>query len=270
MTEILVNTVAYDWFTVVSNDDDFYSYWRDKQKGLECGDMSTGERWLKRFDGDVMRTGIGSLFVGSRREPVGYLHVAVITGWLADMLKTAVVESLDIHNAWLTRVDIQATVKKGEFDMFGALVRLEKNRKRPELHGDRENGRTIYIGSRRSERFARLYEKLAGKDRYLRLEFQFSGQQARSYGRSLRQETITPEASFRGAVQQIKDSVIEAMYLPIVEGYDPQLPRVAQVETKTDSWLCDTVYPVVMRRLMAHDGAPRVRELFGGLLNEHV
>lgn len=259
MADITIGAVAYDWFTVVSNDDAFYHWWLKMTDGAEV----TPQRWLNRFDGHAASWQEGTLFVGSRKEPVGFMHVAVMTGSLANKMRYEVKESLDLHSAWLSRVDIQMTLPQDGLDLVALFNRLEDGRKRPEILGDRNNGRTVYIGSRKSERFCRVYQKFGdGREKLLRCEFQFGGKQARSYGNALRQGTITPEGSFKGALQQTKDRILMDKYLVKLDGFDPQLPRVVRAETKTDVWLQDVVYPVLMRRLFAHDCPPSLRMLY--------
>lgn len=270
MTSFLTDAIAYDWLTIVGDNVDFYRHWQSAQKGHELP-IRDGQRWLNRFDGTVVETERGSLFVGSMSQPVGHLFAAIITGSLADSYGRdgKLPDTLDMHGAWLTRVDLQLTLPHKDLPLISLFLRLEKAGKKPEIMGDEENGRSIYVGSQKSERRCNIYQKFSEpgenkkRETFLRVEFRFKGQQARSYGISLRSGTITPEASFLGALRQLGDKYLTAMYDR--PGIDSQLPRVAKAETNTDKWLAETVYPVVLRRLHSHDCSTRVREIYGGI-----
>jgi hypothetical protein len=81
----------------------------------------------------------------------------------------------DFDNWYCTRFDIQRTVKKPEWVDLPKLHKL-LGRKGTSLISSEEND-TLYIGSRASDKFVRLYEKMFD-EMYLRLEYELKGKRA--------------------------------------------------------------------------------------------
>ncbi len=81
----------------------------------------------------------------------------------------------DFDGWYCTRIDVQRTVKKPEWVDLPKLHKL-LGKKGTSLISSEEND-TLYIGSRTSNKFTRLYEKLFD-EMYLRLEFELKGKRA--------------------------------------------------------------------------------------------
>ena len=79
---------------------------------------------------------------------------------------------MDYSKWYCTRIDIQRTIKKPEWVDLPKLHKLI-GKKGASLISSEEND-TLYLGSRSSDKFTRLYEKMFD-EMYLRLEFELKG-----------------------------------------------------------------------------------------------
>lgn len=113
-------------------------------------------------------------FIGQGEQAQKHHVVAGVSGNLANRL----LKSLTGLTYWYaTRLDIQVTIYCPD-DMVLADVRNRCKTDNTTLIESKENA-TLYLGSRRSELFTRLYEKPI-IDKYLRLEFELKGCRART------------------------------------------------------------------------------------------
>lgn len=98
---------------------------------------------------------------------------------------------LSLDGWYCTRIDLQRTIKTPiAEDESLRLVRNECNTKKTSLIESEEND-TLYLGSRTSDKFTRLYEKVLDET-YLRLEFELKGYRSRATWDALRQKE-TPD-----------------------------------------------------------------------------
>jgi hypothetical protein len=113
-----------------------------------------------------------SFFIGMGEQNKKRHAVCHASGYLAHTMHPVF---LEWENWYSTRIDIQRTVKKPEWvDLHGLYTHLGKNG--VSLISSEEND-TLYIGSRTSDKFIRLYEKMYD-EMYLRLEFELKGSRA--------------------------------------------------------------------------------------------
>ncbi|GAH01447.1 unnamed protein product, partial [marine sediment metagenome] len=85
-----------------------------------------------------------------------------------------------LENWYATRIDLQITIDACVMgDDSLSMLRDDCATKNTTLIESIEND-TLYLGSRSSEVFLRLYEKILENKKYLRLEFELKGQRART------------------------------------------------------------------------------------------
>ncbi len=113
-----------------------------------------------------------SFFIGMGEQAKKRHAIMQASGYLAHTMYPVF---RDFHGWYCTRFDIQRTVKKPEWCNLPKLHKL-LGKKGTSLISSEEND-TIYIGSRSSDKFIRLYEKLFD-EMYLRLEFELKGKRA--------------------------------------------------------------------------------------------
>lgn len=112
-------------------------------------------------------------FIGSGLQDKRQHHVVHASGSLAERMKKSFMQFDGLYG---TRVDLQITILKPS---WVDLAKLHKNmgKKLTTLLSSKENS-TLYIGSRESDKFARLYEKPMGGRMFLRLEFELKSRMA--------------------------------------------------------------------------------------------
>lgn len=113
-----------------------------------------------------------SFFIGMGEQAKRRHAVVHASGYLAHTMYPVLMDFVDWY---CTRIDIQRTVKKPEWVDLPKLHKL-LGKKGTSLISSEEND-TLYIGTRSSDKFTRLYEKLFD-EMYLRLEFELKGKRA--------------------------------------------------------------------------------------------
>lgn len=116
-------------------------------------------------------------FIGHGEQKKRSHTIINVSGSLSQQL----LPTLQTLEGWYcTRIDLQITVKHpmGSGQTL-ALVRDECDTSNTTLIESQEN-HTLYLGSRTSELFTRLYEKFLLSNPYLRLEFELKGQRSRA------------------------------------------------------------------------------------------
>lgn len=114
-----------------------------------------------------------SFFMGTGEQDKRRHHVVHASGSLAERMRKSFMQFDGLYG---TRADIQMTILKPE---WVCLAKLHKNMgaKNTTLISSEENS-TLYIGSRESDKFARLYEKPLRDKMFLRMEFELKGKMA--------------------------------------------------------------------------------------------
>lgn len=112
-------------------------------------------------------------FMGSGEQNGRRHHVLSASGSLAERMRKTLMK---LDGFYCTRLDLQITIPKPD---WVELPKLHKSlgKKRTTLISSKEND-TLYIGSRNSDKFARLYEKPLGEQMHLRMEFELKGKLA--------------------------------------------------------------------------------------------
>lgn len=115
-----------------------------------------------------------SLFVGAG-EQKGKRHLIISCSGPASNDLAIFVK--DWKGLYCTRLDVQRTIQKSKYSSL-RRIRKATGKKNTTLIQSKDND-TLYIGSRTSDCFTRLYEKPLD-EMYLRLEFELKGKRARS------------------------------------------------------------------------------------------
>ena len=164
-----------------------------------------------------------------------------------------------------TRLDVQLTIPK--FDDYWARPIIDAMRLAAWPHAprkvdgtDKEDGLdTIYIGSRESLRFIRIYVKPDDDDsHYIRFEPEFKGDLSNAIWMKMR-----PDESFAaGLIREEVDRLpsVSGCYfddlrqlLEEFEAIGLHLPKRVKDDGRTIKWLRDSVTPAVERMAYSHD-----------------
>lgn len=202
------------------------------------------------------------LFFGTGKQGKKSHYIFQVSGGLAQtVLDDPTIAVLLSNDAWYcTRIDIQRTNPLPEWwnvrDIADSLRQDSVNCSFVES----DTGTTLYIGSRTSEKFIRIYTKQLDKA-YLRFEYEIKGDLARAIYRNIYQTvSTTPTAVFNGlVVQQRIPQYVKSYYLDReTESIDIRATEHAQDQQKRLDWLLsleDTI-----RMMMAdHDIGAKTR-----------
>lgn len=152
--------VAVDWLTLVTKDQDRAAEWRASFADVAQHEQRQGHEWKKArffgYDGEQC----GHIMYGKRADGA----LVRITSSLAH----DVGRMFDPDAAHCTRIDLQVTCSLNEPHPLMLRKTYEQAKNASPLNGrpakytlieDTEGGSTLYVGSRSSMRFGRVYDK---------------------------------------------------------------------------------------------------------------
>ena len=184
--DFFVGRVACDWLTLTTFDYEVFKEIRTICEGYIDYNTSYSQKRLQ-YSG----TGGDGYFFGSGEQRGERHHMIVLSGVQAAVLAPQIATSLFAPLVSCTRIDIQVTVPAMVGGRKTGELGYELRRRFKEGNGrvgrnpdvaiwDNESsvGDTIYIGSRSSDRYVRIYDKHNGPLQFLRYECEFKRRQA--------------------------------------------------------------------------------------------
>lgn len=263
-SHFLVNQVAMDWLTLTTYEKDVYNEFI--QLCAESVDLKKSSSQKR-----MQYSGIGGngYFWGKGLQEGREHYMMILSG----------IEAATIGNVWMgklasvdcqsTRIDIQLTLlKEGKCrktsEVGNAIRKSITNQ--PSRVGaplsvklvdsDKFNDDTVYIGSRSSNRYVRIYDKVSEGNEYLRYECEVKGDLAkRLYGELL----TVPEALKSWLLGSIHPSIRTIpeikRFVQVMEGVKEVHPYVEFAPSTFDTrmkWLNEQVMPSLVK--MAMDG----------------
>ena len=164
-----------DWLTIASYNFKAYTDLAAWLRTTYTGKWKSG-RWLQYdgFNGP-------SVFYGKALQSHGKEHyIMKVSGLMSGDVLAKILPQVWIENWYATRIDLEATIKQPDWwlprDTADAIG--DYARKKPTLI-ESETGSTVYVGSRSSGRFVRLYEKELMNIAHLRCEIELKADHAR-------------------------------------------------------------------------------------------
>lgn len=199
------------------------------------------------------------------------------------MTEKEVTTKIEIIEPRCTRVDLQLTVplleeysargltdqlRSGHWSRKGAAPQVD-------VYDSADGMDTVYVGSRSSNRFWRIYVKAADEGKYLRFEVEYKGRRARKVF-----SIVHPDPGSIGPILlnewSVAPDVDEKTWNSIGEvleaygkGLDVPVPRARVSNDRTLRWMNRVVWPVIKRQLKDHDTGPRTRRVLEDLLRGH-
>jgi DNA relaxase NicK len=130
-------------------------------------------------------------------------------------------------------------------------------------------GETLYIGSRQSERFARLYNKAAQTHlddvAWFRLEVELKGDTAKTYARVINTQTLLSLGDYVWSTLKSMCECDNPSLSAFSEHTDTVgLPKIERV-TDTERWIIEQVCPAIERFFREHPGSPAYDKLIAAL-----
>jgi hypothetical protein len=122
----------------------------------------------------------GTVFIGHGEQKNRLHGVVNVSGFGSDLFYVNV---LEWETFYCTRLDVQVTIRQPNEVVLPEVYERIRDFTKASLIQSEQND-TLYVGSRSSDIFTRLYEKVLDT-KYLRLEFEIKGRRARSAWRAL-------------------------------------------------------------------------------------
>lgn len=245
-------------------------------KQLLDASKSKEESTMMQYAGWKQDTGNGTLFVGSGKQGLRNHLIMSCSGIHSQeiMRSTAVQQGLQMGFMRSSRIDIQVTLAwegDAHTDLWKAFNRLQRDGGVTVgwvESNSKEWGKlaTLYIGSRSSGNFMRLYMKPESGEMRIRCELEMKREVAHSAGKMLlngQQDNI-----IMARIQRIGDSIM-VPFENALSGINPERVRVAKRDTKTEEWLLSTVLPAFIRHIESHDDNGDVAAQFTAALERH-
>jgi hypothetical protein len=195
-------------------------------------------------------------FIGHGMQNDERHHVLAVSGSMAQRMKNGLIGS----DGWYgTRIDVQITIPRPS-NVSLPKVQLKLGKRGTTLISSEEND-TLYLGSRKSELFTRLYEKPLDK-MYLRLEFELKSTRARSAWDAIREGESVGSVF---AYYLDKSSLPDKVKIHFEEADDTATSHAMQAEiaadnAKTLKWI-ESLDTCMMRHMHNHEIGDRVMEI---------
>lgn len=266
---MIIDAPAVDWLTFTTYENDYYLGWKDWQRKL-TGEQKTGK--IRMYDGEW----IGSSFVGEGRQgsrPHGLIRVSGTES------NQAFIDLLEVGYDKCTRLDIQFTtplpsgysarqfaddLRSGQQGEYQRSIELYEN-------GDGFD--TVYVGSKKSDRFARFYVKEADDQRYLRFEIEHKNAWAQIVAKSLQVGNACMAGVMLDFLDTIKVDDSQSVIIKFRDLLDSTKaglinPRTISDNNSTMIWIYEQVTPALLRMLHDHEYGVDLRNHLQKLLDE--
>lgn len=249
---MIVNDAAIDWLTLTSYERDFgkaVKSFVDEKVEIVTRQQSR----MLGYAGTRAVSADGSIFLG---QNISGHWMLTVSGQLADIIFRH--HCLLYMQVRCTRMDVQVTIPEpigwkqksfadsvAESERFGAYSHIAS-----------ESGETVYLGSRKSDAFVRVYEKEAEGEvkKWLRYEVEYKADRSNGLYKRLRDG-----ASIGGflvdSIQRVANvyKPVE-VFLPCLAGYPPNRVRLAREMGNTEKWLLNQVFPALEKALSGKNG----------------
>lgn len=262
-----------DYITLTSYEKSSWVLFRDIQS--KC--TETREKKVAQYMGEIGKVRHGSIFVGSGVQGAKVHNMMQVSGNEAHHLfYTDDRLSEGIKAGWLrvTRIDIQSTLEwgRGAYEWLRGIENRIKDRGdvctwEESQHDKWGKLATCYIGSKRSDRFFRVYMKPTMDAMRIRYELQVGGATARSIGKQ-----IANGASHEGFIKWSAKKVKDEGFDPLMEVLDgvgaERVSREIDEDRKTRDWLMRMLV-AFSRYITSDDADPLVADSYYSVLLAH-
>ena len=247
-SEMVLNRVCWDWVTCTSWHIDSFQDWIQNEDNAKQG--------VRRLQYVGMQE--GKVFVGDGEQD-GYFHrMLQVSGKDANLAVPALIHLPDIE---CTHLDLQVTCEWFQSDIFAIAERLRGQclvDYRTSTEGD-----TVYIYSRLSDKFIRIYQKTRD---LVRFEVAYKKPYARAIwaelqnGALLDNEDMTynrMQSWLMWELWKLHDPILIDIFADSM-GNNPQKPPrfVPAPENNTERWLRKIVAPALQKYVNSHESDP--------------
>lgn len=206
----------------------------------------------------------GSFFWGSGQQSSHDHYLIQVSGAMADRVTDSLIDS-DTKNFNVTRIDLQITIPKPDWFKSRSFVDTLRgdvwtSRRRKVTMIDNYGDDTVYIGSRKSDRFARVYVK---ETDWLRLEFEYKKSRADNVYHLLATHGKDKASAgiMHGEVVGLPDHPVITAYRSILRDYETLTPSVVKPESARFKWFIKQCVPAIITLLNDHDSGEMTRDV---------
>jgi hypothetical protein len=168
----------------------------------------------------------------------------------------------------VTRIDLQATVPEPpDWEQIRFYNRMHRAGKKVETRlsidqPSKQKLETVAVGSRTSETYVRVYEKVTdGNEKLLRFEAEYKGGKATAVFEALPKHT--PGEMLRHQLDRTRDQPLIEVFSPCLAGIKPHNAKPkAKQRNKKREWLLTAVLPAFTDYINAHDDDGEVAAAF--------
>ena len=258
---MILDAVDIDWLTLTTYDaeasDRMLAYFQEEASQAEIihGDNFKGVQYdakkLQYRGMSISSPGHGSLFIGSGMQRQKKHHMLMASGGYGSACMVSLKDVIQFGPARCTRIDLQVTVDEIEgWDQTQLFTRTKERGKTAgyvESAGGTGPLATVYIGSRQSDSFIRVYQKESGELRFLRFEVEFKGNKAGVVAGRIARGTATPSAILKYEILHCKDKKLIDCFLPAVSDATAQRIRYVKESSleKREKWIRKQVIPAL-------------------------
>jgi len=271
-SSFVVEIPRIDYLSMTSFEPTSWQFWKDQLRST--GELIQDDKptHLQQYSGYYWRNGNGNAYLGSGMQKRGEHIWLRVSGDMAQENFYRLAKN-PVKEMWgkVTRLDLQITVPMPEtWSQKRYLYRLMKAGKNPDTRSS-ESGlnrrvlRTVYLGSRYSNRYHRTYEKqIDNGDMYLRYECEFHDNLAHKMARELIINDTRISGYLLAELQAIGDEKHEALFAKHLTGEPTrETVRRVQEQDRTRRWLLERVLPAFQRHINGHDSDGIVAISFG-------
>lgn len=248
---MILNSAKVDWITATTND--FRKYQMTVWEILP-GDRSGERSSFQQYKGDSY----GGVFHGQAEVKGRTSYLIRVSGAEADEHWEVICR----NGLKVTRFDLQVTILKPEwyharelkdaieFGVWPGQSRLVELR-------ERQGNDTVYVGSRTSDRFIRIYVK---EDDFLRFEIEFKQERAVIASKMmLEQGRMVARAVLVSEINKMPDNPVSDEFKRVLGDSvaEVKVPYLAKDKHKTLKWIA-TILPALERASLDHDIGDRV------------
>lgn len=205
----------------------------------------------------VILPGSALLTLSETMPGIAPLRLAVDNGAKVTRLDLAI----DAQNEGIDILEIYSSESKGESKGTAQTVNL--------ITGN-DGSATMYVGSRVSDKFARLYDKAKQTKQagdWKRLEIELKGDAAKQYGRALLNLENTSIASVAWNIAE-KMFYTDAGNYPVfgMDTHTVSMPKIEK-KTNTEKWLLEQIIPAIEKFVRQHPESNVYDLLIDALIN---
>ena len=258
---MICNAAAIDWITVTTYDVDvsidMTTYLQEELEMSERLDGPTAVKYrnnvkVLQYKGSQLSVnGRGSIFLGTGKQRDRVHWMLRASGECSGGVFIALREHIAHDMARVSRIDLQVTVPEpaewNQVDLFNRMQDAGKNTGFVQSEGETGKLSTVYIGSRNSDRYTRIYQKEADGERYLRYEVEFKGTRAGAIGAKMARKTARSSGVMKHEVVRVRDKMLMSVFLPMLNGSPADRIKVVRVSSlqKKEKWISEQVLPAL-------------------------